>query len=263
MQLASFLSKKLHGFVVKTTSIQSTKDDDILEFCEYRQNHPIPADRHLPIELREMETELIASVKTEKSSTDLMNEIVQFLKSEVFYSVDELTANKAKAIYVGVLDGFERQGLIPSCDELIEQMKKEKKRTGNAMLALETQLEASSQSNTADFQSANDFTHFKNQQEKEKEKENGIGDEEEDYSTRLGIADHVSSLEHLQRKSGVQLSPWLWFGSLATDLTKASIDRYPDMIATNMTIRWECPVCRQVLYVTREELMNHLSACVK
>ena len=81
--------------------------------------------------------------------------------------MDELTANKAKAIYVGVLDGFERQGLIPSCDELIEQMKKEKKRTGNAMLALETQLEASSQSNAADFQSANDFTHYKSQQEKE------------------------------------------------------------------------------------------------
>ena len=103
MQLESFLSKKLHGFVVKTTSIQSTKNDDVLEFCEYRQNHPISADRRLPIELKEMEAELIASVKTEKSSLDLMNEIVEFLKSEVFYSVDELTANKAKAIYVGIL----------------------------------------------------------------------------------------------------------------------------------------------------------------
>ena len=140
-------------------------------------------------------------------------------------------------------------------------MKKEKKRTGNAMLALETQLSASSQSNAADFQSANDFSHFKNQ--KENQKEDGMEEQDEDYSMRLGIADHVSSLEHLQQKSGVQLSPWLWFGSLATDLTKASIDRYPDMIATNMTIRWECPICRQILYVTREELMSHLSACVK
>lgn len=101
IQLGSFLSKKLHGFVVKTTSIQSTKNDDILEFCEYRQNHPIPADRHIPIEIREMESELMECVKSEKSSVELMNEIVQFLKSEVFYSVDELSANKAKAIYVG------------------------------------------------------------------------------------------------------------------------------------------------------------------
>lgn len=100
MQLASFLSKKLHGFVVKTTSIQSTNNDDVLEFCEYRKSHPIPAERRLPIELREMESELVECVKTEKSSQELMNEIVQFLKSEVFYSVDELTANKAKAIYV-------------------------------------------------------------------------------------------------------------------------------------------------------------------
>lgn len=126
------------------------------------------------------------------------------------------------------------------------------------MLALETQLETSKESNSTEFQSSQAVDQFKNPNEM------GSEDEEiEDYSMRLGVADHVASLEHLRRKNGVQCSPWMWFGSLATDLTKASIDRYPDMIATNMTIRWECPICSQMMYVTREELMNHLSECVK
>lgn len=131
------------------------------------------------------------------------------------------------------------------------------------MLALESQMESSNEANSAALQSANDFAEFRSRKSGQNENQKKEDVEEEDYSMRLGIADHVSSLDRLQRKSGVQLSPWLWFGSLATDLTKASIDRYPDMIATNMTIRWECPACRQVLYVTREELMSHLRACVK
>ena len=82
------------------------------------------------------------------------------------------------------------------------------------------------------------------------------------YSERLGIADHVTSLEHFERK-GIQCSPWVWFGSLTTNAAKISIDRYPDLIETGITIRWVCPLCHEEKYVTREDLMEHLNSCVK
>ena len=83
-----------------------------------------------------------------------------------------------------------------------------------------------------------------------------------DYSSRLGIADSLTSLSSFQRK-GIQISPWVWYGSLQTTAMKATVEFYPDLISYNMTVRWDCPVCKEVLYVTREELLDHLNHCVK
>ena len=44
---------------------------------------------------------------------------------------------------------------------------------------------------------------------------------------------------------------------------KATVEYYPDLISDKMTVRWDCPVCKEVLYVTREELLDHLNHCVK
>lgn len=93
-------------------------------------------------------------------------------------------------------------------------------------------------------------------QEEEKE------EEFVDYSSRLGIADSLTSLESFKRK-GFQLSPWLWYGSLQTTALKATVENFPDLISYKMTVRWDCPICKQVLYVTKEELVHHLSECVK
>ena len=84
----------------------------------------------------------------------------------------------------------------------------------------------------------------------------------EDYSSRLGVADGVESLEHFERR-GVRLSPWVWFGSLVGKMDKATIDKYPDLISAGVTVRWCCPVCKEVMYVKKEELMSHLNECVK
>ena len=83
-----------------------------------------------------------------------------------------------------------------------------------------------------------------------------------DYSSRLGIADSLTSLSSFQRK-GIQISPWVWYGSLQTTAMKATVESYPDLISDKMTVRWDCPVCKEVLYVTREELLDHLNHCVK
>ena len=83
-----------------------------------------------------------------------------------------------------------------------------------------------------------------------------------DYSNRLGIADSLTSLNSFQRK-GIQVSPWVWYGSLQTTAMKATVEFYPDLISDKMTVRWDCPVCKEVLYVTREELLDHLNHCVK
>lgn len=83
-----------------------------------------------------------------------------------------------------------------------------------------------------------------------------------DYSSRLGIADSLTSLSSFQRK-GIQISPWVWYGSLQTTAIKATVEFYPDLISDKMTVRWDCPVCKEVLYVTREELLDHLNHCVK
>ena len=83
-----------------------------------------------------------------------------------------------------------------------------------------------------------------------------------DYSNRLGIADSLTSLNSFQRK-GIQVSPWVWYGSLQTTAMKATVEYYPDLISDKMTVRWDCPVCKEVLYVTREELLDHLNHCVK
>ena len=83
-----------------------------------------------------------------------------------------------------------------------------------------------------------------------------------DYSSRLGIADSLTSLSSFQRK-GIQISPWVWYGSLQTTAMKATVEYYPDLISDKMTVRWDCPVCKEVLYVTREELLDHLNHCVK
>lgn len=83
-----------------------------------------------------------------------------------------------------------------------------------------------------------------------------------DYSSRLGIADSLTSLSSFQRK-GIQISPWVWYGSLQTTAMKATVEFYPDLISDKMTVRWDCPVCKEVLYVTREELLDHLNHCVK
>ena len=84
--------------------------------------------------------------------------------------------------------------------------------------------------------------------------------DEDDYSARLGVADDLSSLEHFERR-GVLISPWVWFGSMRSEIQNATIDRYPDLISTGVTIKWTCPECHSVLYVTREELLNHLNEC--
>ena len=83
-----------------------------------------------------------------------------------------------------------------------------------------------------------------------------------DYSSRLGIADSLTSLSSFQRK-GIQISPWVWYGSLQTTAMKATVEFYPDLISDKMTVRWDCPVCKEVLYVTREELLDHLNHCLK
>ena len=83
-----------------------------------------------------------------------------------------------------------------------------------------------------------------------------------DYSNRLGIADSLTSLNSFQRK-GIQVSPWVWYGSLQTTAMKATVEYYPDLISDKMTVRWDCPVCKEILYVTREELLDHLNHCVK
>ena len=44
---------------------------------------------------------------------------------------------------------------------------------------------------------------------------------------------------------------------------KATVEYYPDLISDKMTVRWDCPVCKEVLYVTREELLDHLNHCLK
>ena len=129
--------------------------------------------------------------------------------------------------------------MIPSCDELVDEIKKK-----------QTQKKTTVENATASL-------------EKEAVVNAEEDDEEnEDYSTRLGIADSVTSLETLERK-GIQLSPWLWFDSLHTTSKQANISNYPDMISDKLTIRWECPVCRESMYVTREDLLKHLNECVK
>ena len=86
--------------------------------------------------------------------------------------------------------------------------------------------------------------------------------EEAGVSERLGVADDVRDAETMKRR-GVKLSEWLWFGSLKTNPEKADVEHYPDLITEGMTVRWDCPVCHETMYVTRGELMEHLQKCVK
>lgn len=83
-----------------------------------------------------------------------------------------------------------------------------------------------------------------------------------DYSSRLGVADGLESLEHFERR-GVRLSPWVWFGSLVGEMQSATMEQYPDLISVGVTVRWCCPECKEVMYVKKEELMSHLNECVK
>ena len=100
-----------------------------------------------------------------------------------------------------------------------------------------------------------DFSQTGNVEEKE------IEEEEEDFSERLGVADGLTSLNHFKRR-GIQLSPWVWYGSLTAHPDKANVEYYPDLIVDGMTVRWDCPVCHEVMYVTKEELICHLNKCV-
>ena len=100
IQLTGFINKKLQGLAVNVTSLQSSKGDDILLFREKLKENPISPEVPLPFEIREIVREVARSGETDCSAGELMNEIVSFLKSHLFFSVDELSASKAKALYV-------------------------------------------------------------------------------------------------------------------------------------------------------------------
>lgn len=129
--------------------------------------------------------------------------------------------------------------MIPSCEELITEIKNQKSQNQNENENAITRLE----------QGLDNVTQ---------EEENDLVD----YSSRLGVADSLTSLDTFKRK-GIQLSPWLWYGSLQTTSLKATIENFPDLISDRMTVRWDCPICKQIMYVTKEELINHLNGCVK
>lgn len=163
--------------------------------------------------------------ESEEPREPLDEAIPRFLRVDVGCQIDPLSRSKIKAIF----------GLIPSCDELVASVKeqkkaeKEAKSLGDAIARLEEQMGVSEQS--------------------------GV-------SERLGVADDVRDADHVTR-SGVKLTDWLWFDSLKTNPEKANVEHFPDLITEGMTIRWDCPVCQEVMYVTREELMEHLRQCVK
>ena len=166
-----------------------------------------------------------AAKESEEPREPLDEAIPRFLRVDVGCQIDPLSRSKIKAIF----------GLIPSCDELVTSVKeqkraeKEAKSLGDAIARLEEQMGVSE----------------------------SVG-----VSERLGVADDVRDADHVDR-SGVKLTEWLWFGSLKTNPEKANVEHFPDLITEGMTIRWDCPVCHEVMYVTREELMEHLRKCVK
>ena len=166
-----------------------------------------------------------AANQSEEPREPLDEAIPRFLRVNVGCQIDPLSRSKIKAIF----------GLIPSCDELVASVKeqnqaeKEAKSLGDAIARLEEQMGVS---------------------------------EEAGVSERLGVADDVRDAETMKRR-GVKLSEWLWFGSLKTNPEKADVEHYPDLITEGMTVRWDCPVCHETMYVTRGELMEHLQKCVK
>lgn len=233
IQLSSVISARMKTLpllssipeINRTQILESSYRDKAHSFCESLTDSHLP----LPSEIRGI---LDSVVETEKRDAEeperMIAKLVQFLGLKVSYTVDELSSSKAKAIY----------GLIPSCDELVASIADQKKRLResstltDAISALESMVV-------------------------EKDEK-----EEEDYSERLGIADSVSDLDHFKRK-GIQIAPWLWYGSLTTNPEKANLEYYPDLIVDGMTVRWDCPLCHETMYVTKEELINHLNKCVR
>ena len=233
IQLNSLLSARMKTLPLLSSIPESTRthileavySDKVRSFCESIK------DSHLPLP-SEIQGILDSVLETEKHDAEepsrIIEKLVQFLRLRVSYSVDELSSSKAKAIY----------GLIPCCDELVASIADRKKRLRES-------------STLADAISALESTVRENEEP-----------EEQDYSERLGIADSVSDLDHLKRK-GIQIAPWLWYGSLTTNPEKANLEYYPDLIVDGMTVRWDCPLCHEKMYVTNEELLSHLNSCVR
>lgn len=233
IKLNTLLSDRMKSLPLLSSIPESTRahileaeySDKVHSFCESVKDIPL----HLPSEIQGI---LDSVLETEKCDAEepskVIEKLVQFLRLRVSYSVDELSSSKAKAIY----------GLIPSCDELVAAIAEQKKRLRESSTLTDaiSALESVVQNNTEP--------------------------KEDDYSERLGIADSVSDLNHLKRK-GCQIAPWLWYESLTTNPEKANLEYYPDLIVDGMTVRWDCPLCHETMYVTKEELMNHLNTCVR
>lgn len=232
--------------------LQVSTRNDLSRFCE--QSHDT---RFLPLppQVRSiLDTVLTTHAQRPDHRSSLIARLVQFLQMKIPYMVDDLTGNKAKAIY----------GLIPSCEELVQTIADQKRKVEqstslpDAIAALENVVNTMKQGKQGENGNGNGKVE---RCEEGKSDENEEDDEVDDFSERLGVADSITSLDHFKRR-GVQLSPWVWYGSLTTHPERANVEYYPDLIVEGMTVRWDCPVCHEVMYVTKEELISHLNKCV-
>ena len=246
VQLNKFIANYLSSLPIlssipedqRASILQTTNRNEISQFYSSVND---PSCLPIPPQVRGiLEQGATTYNQTLESSKPLIDRLTQFLQMSIAYSVEDLSSNKAKAMY----------GLIPSCDELIqvisEQKQKEKEvEKAKGMDAIALMEERVKGKGEMDM----------------KESQRDEGKDDEDFSERLGVADGMTSLSHFKRR-GIQLSPWVWYGSLTAHPDKANVEYYPDLIVDGMTVRWDCPVCHEVMYVTKEELIGHLNKCV-
>ena len=256
IQLNTFIANSLSSLPIlssipedqRASILQTTNRNEIRQFYSSVKD---PSYLPLPPQVRAILEQGVAIYNQAlEHSKSLIDRLTQFLQMSIKYSVEDLSSNKAKAMY----------GLIPSCEELIqvisEQKKEEKEEEERAggmdvIAMMEERVEGKGEMKA------------KGDQRELSAKENGgeKEEEEEDFSERLGVADGMTSLSHFKRR-GIQLSPWVWYGSLTAHPDKANVEYYPDLIVDGMTVRWDCPVCHETMYVTKEELICHLNKCV-
>lgn len=234
--------------------LQVSNRNDVSRFCE--QSHDTRS-LPLPPQVRSiLDTVLTTHAQRPDHRSSLIARLVQFLQMKIPYTVEDLTGNKAKAIY----------GLIPSCEELVQTIANQKRKVEqatslpDAITALENVVNTIKEGE-GEGEEEGKGKGKGERREKGKSDENEEDDEVDDFSERLGVADSITSLDHFKRR-GVQLSPWVWYGSLTTHPERANVEYYPDLIVEGMTVRWDCPVCHEVMYVTKEELISHLNKCV-
>ena len=101
LALHHFISRQVASLpLVAQVAVGPTAPSDVQKFCRNRSEHPLSSDSHLPPGVRA----ILEVVEKEEllDAHELMEEIIQFLEQQIPCSVNAISGNKAKVLFVRV-----------------------------------------------------------------------------------------------------------------------------------------------------------------